>query len=68
MTMSEPLADGPPKGPCRTLWASSLRVFDLSLGEMLWSRRTVFLALIVGGPVVHRHRAADRGLLCTCRR
>jgi ABC-type Na+ efflux pump permease subunit len=35
-----------------TLWASSLRVFDLSLGEMLWSRRTVFLALIVGGPVV----------------
>src|SRR5262245_56328546 len=33
------------------LWASSLRVFDLSLGEMLWSRRTVFLALIVGGPV-----------------
>jgi hypothetical protein len=35
-----------------TLWASSLRVFDLSLGEMLWSRRTVFLALIIGGPVV----------------
>jgi ABC-2 type transport system permease protein len=34
-----------------TLWASALRVFDLSLGEMLWSRRTVFLALIVGGPV-----------------
>jgi ABC-type transport system involved in multi-copper enzyme maturation permease subunit len=35
-----------------TLLTSSLRVFDLSLGEMLWSRRTVFLALIVGGPVV----------------
>ena len=35
-----------------SLLASSLRVFDLSLGEMLWSRRTVFLALIVGGPVV----------------
>jgi ABC-type Na+ efflux pump permease subunit len=35
-----------------TLWGSSLRIFDLSLGEMLWSRRTVFLALIVGGPVV----------------
>jgi ABC-type transport system involved in multi-copper enzyme maturation permease subunit len=29
-----------------------MRVFDLSLGEMLWSRRTVFLALVVGGPVV----------------
>ena len=41
-----------PRRPMPTLWASSLRVFDLSLGEMLWSRRTVFLALIVGGPVV----------------
>jgi ABC-2 type transport system permease protein len=34
------------------LMTSALRVFDLSLGEMLWSRRTVFLALVVGGPVV----------------
>jgi ABC-type transport system involved in multi-copper enzyme maturation permease subunit len=32
--------------------ASALRVFDLSLGEMLWSRRTIFMALIVGAPVV----------------
>ncbi|MBS1817263.1 MAG: ABC transporter permease [Acidobacteria bacterium] len=31
---------------------SVLRIFDLSLGEMLWSRRSVFLALLVGGPVV----------------
>ena len=31
---------------------SSFRVFDLSLGEMLWSRRTVFLGLVVGVPVV----------------
>jgi len=31
---------------------ASLRVFDVSLGEMLWSRRTVFLGLIVGGPVL----------------
>jgi ABC-2 type transport system permease protein len=31
---------------------SSLRVFDLSLGEMLWSKRTVFMALVVGAPVV----------------
>ena len=33
-------------------FASSLRVFDLSLGEMLWSRRTVFMALVVGLPVL----------------
>ena len=32
--------------------ASSFRIFDLSLGEMLWSRRTVFMALVVGAPVV----------------
>ena len=35
-----------------SLPAASLRIFDLSLGEMLWSRRTVFLALVVGGPVL----------------
>src|SRR5262245_14587166 len=28
------------------------RVFDLSIGEMLWSRRTIFMALVVGAPVV----------------
>ncbi len=33
-------------------WASVWRVFDLSVGEMLWSRRTVFMALVVGLPVV----------------
>jgi ABC-type transport system involved in multi-copper enzyme maturation permease subunit len=27
-------------------------VFDLSIGEMLWSRRTIFMALVVGSPVV----------------
>ena len=31
---------------------SALRVFDLSLGEMLWSRRTIFMALVVGSPVL----------------
>ncbi|MGE5812903.1 MAG: ABC transporter permease [Acidobacteriota bacterium] len=31
---------------------SALRVFDLSMGEMLWSRRTIFMALVVGGPVL----------------
>jgi ABC-type transport system involved in multi-copper enzyme maturation permease subunit len=34
------------------LLTSSLRVFDLSLGEMLWSRRTIFMALVVGAPVI----------------
>jgi ABC-type transport system involved in multi-copper enzyme maturation permease subunit len=32
--------------------ASSSRVFDLSLGHMLWSRRSVFLGLLLGGPVM----------------
>jgi ABC-type transport system involved in multi-copper enzyme maturation permease subunit len=38
------------RGP--SFWHATLRVFDLSLGEMLWSRRSVFLALVAGGPVV----------------
>ena len=43
----------PPPTPRRpTYLGSVLRIFDLSLGEMLWSRRSVFLALLVGGPVV----------------
>ncbi len=32
--------------------SSALRVFDFSLGQMLWSRRSVFLALLVGAPVL----------------
>lgn len=32
--------------------SSVLRIFDLSLSEMLWSRRSVFLALLVGGPIL----------------
>jgi ABC-2 type transport system permease protein len=35
-----------------SLVASALRIFDLSLGQMLWSRRSVFLAILAGGPVV----------------
>jgi ABC-type transport system involved in multi-copper enzyme maturation permease subunit len=31
---------------------AAMRVFELSLGEMLWSRRTVFLGLLCGLPVV----------------
>lgn len=33
-------------------WAAVLRVFDMSLGQMLWSRRTVFMAFATGAPVV----------------
>jgi len=35
-----------------TLFGSAVRIFDLSLGQMLWSRRSIFLALVVGGPVM----------------
>ena len=35
-----------------SFFASALRVFGLSFGEMLWSRRTIFMALVVGSPVV----------------
>jgi len=31
--------------------SAAMRVFDLSLGQMLWSRRTIFLALLVGAPL-----------------
>ena len=31
---------------------SAMRVFDLSLGQMLWSRRTIFMMLVVGVPVL----------------
>jgi ABC-2 type transport system permease protein len=33
-------------------FASGFRIFDLSLSEMLWSRRTIFMMLVVGAPVV----------------
>ncbi len=35
-----------------SLVAAARRVFELSFGEMLWSRRTIFMALVVGGPVL----------------
>jgi ABC-2 type transport system permease protein len=38
--------------PTPGYFASALRVFDLSISEMLWSRRTIFMALVVGAPVV----------------
>ncbi len=33
-------------------FASAMRIFDLSLGQMLWSRRSVFLGLLAAGPVL----------------
>lgn len=39
----------PPAPP--TFATGAVRVFGLSLGEMLWSRRTVFLLLVTGAPV-----------------
>ena len=41
-----------PIPPAPGFLASSLRIFDLSLGEMLWSRRTIFMLLVVGAPVL----------------
>jgi len=32
--------------------APARRIFELALGEMLWARRTVFMALAAGAPVV----------------
>lgn len=44
-----PFAGVPPQAP--PFRTATLRVFDLSLGQMLWSRRTIFLALVVGSPL-----------------
>jgi ABC-type transport system involved in multi-copper enzyme maturation permease subunit len=39
-------------GKAPGLLGASARIFDLSLGEMLWSRRTVFMSLVTGVPVL----------------
>jgi len=44
------MTDRPRQAP--GLVSASLRIFELSLGEMLWSRRTIFMALVVGLPVL----------------
>lgn len=47
----QPVPSGPlPVRPPSVLTGAG-RVFELSFGEMLWSRRTVFMALLVLGPV-----------------
>lgn len=38
--------------PAPSFLTSSLRIFDVSVGEMLWSKRTVFMFLIVAAPVL----------------
>jgi ABC-2 type transport system permease protein len=50
MNAVAPAARAPRTEP--TVAASAARVFDLSLGQMLWSRRSVFLAILLGGPVL----------------
>ena len=50
MTESQPTARPIPAAP--GFLASGLRIFDLSLSEMLWSRRTIFMILVVGAPVL----------------
>jgi ABC-type transport system involved in multi-copper enzyme maturation permease subunit len=47
---AEPIQRPIPKAP--GFLTSALRVFDLSVGEMLWSRRTIFMGLVVGAPVI----------------
>jgi ABC-type transport system involved in multi-copper enzyme maturation permease subunit len=44
--------DTKPTRPAPGYLASARRVFDMSTGEMLWSRRTIFMALILGAPVL----------------
>ena len=41
-----------PPTPARPSFLGSVaRIYDLSFDQMLWSRRTVFMVLVVGGPV-----------------
>jgi ABC-2 type transport system permease protein len=47
---SDPAIKPTPTAP--SVLAAAARIFDLSLGQMLWSRRSVFLGIVLGGPVV----------------
>jgi ABC-2 type transport system permease protein len=48
------MADPTPRPipPAPRVLTSALRVFDLSIGEMLWSQRTIFMAMLVVVPVL----------------
>jgi ABC-2 type transport system permease protein len=50
--MSDTTAPSRPIPAAPGFVAAAFRIFDLSLGEMLWSRRTIFMLLVVGAPVV----------------
>lgn len=50
--MSEATPTAKPLRSAPGFLSSSLRIFDLSIGEMLWSRRTIFMILVVGAPVL----------------
>jgi ABC-type transport system involved in multi-copper enzyme maturation permease subunit len=50
--VAEPNAAARPMPSAPGFLTSAVRVFDLSLSEMLWSKRTIFMALVVGAPVV----------------
>ncbi len=54
MSASAPPAAGAARRrqPMPSFWSSSLRIFDLSLGRMIWSRGTAFMALVIGVPVL----------------
>lgn len=52
MSATVTTAVAPVLRPTPSYVQSALRVFDLSLGLMLWSRRTIFMVLVVGGPVL----------------
>ncbi len=42
----------PPAAQSTSFVTGAWRVFGMSIGEMLWSRRTIFMALVVGSPVL----------------
>jgi len=54
VTPATPATTAPPGVPGKApgYLTAALRVMDLSIGYMLWSRRTVFMALVVLGPVL----------------
>jgi len=41
-----------PPAHATSFFTGAWRVFGMSIGEMLWSRRTIFMALVVGSPVL----------------
>jgi len=53
-TTPDPVATAPaqPAPQAPSFVTAALRVFDLSLGQLLWSRRTIFLGIVVGSPVL----------------